>query len=244
MSPKKKIKSLDELKKLQIGPKDDYLEKLMAKGKKAAEKKAAPEPEPARMTDDEELFSTAMSGVKKLDGSTSGRQVTPISRPKSPAGLGISDGPKTMKDVMQGDLDFELEFTEEYMHGFVRGLDSKTFQQLKAGSLSCEAHLDMHGLNSEQALDNLLFFIRESYLQNRRCLLIVTGRGKNSPDGRSVLKEEIQTWLTREPLRRIVLAFCTAQPRDGGAGALYVLLRKQKKQQGKVKWDKMMNWDN
>jgi len=40
-----------------------------------------------------------------------------------------------------------------------------------------------------------------------------------------------------------VLAFCTAQPKDGGAGAIYVLLRKQKKNQGKIQWDKMLNWD-
>ncbi len=243
MSPKKKMTSLDELKQLQIGPKDDYLEKLLAKSKKAAPSKNVPEQEPPQPTDEEELFSTAMQGVQKMDGATAGRQVSPRPTRNAPTSLSANDTPGSMDDVMRS-VDFELEFTEEYMHGYVRDLDSKIFQQLKAGALSCQAHLDMHGLNSEQAFDNLLFFIRESYLQNRRCLLIVTGRGKNSPGGRSVLKEEIQSWLTRDPLHRIVLAFCTAQPKDGGAGALYVLLRKQKKQQGKVKWDKMMNWDD
>lgn len=242
MSPKKKMKSLDELKKLQLGPKEDYLDKLMAKGKKAAEQKkqSAPESEPRP---EEDLFSAAMQGVQKFDGSTAGRQVAPRPAQASPTSFGAKE-PKSMAEAMQNGIDFELEYTDEYMHGYVCGLDSKIFQRLKAGSLSVEAHLDMHGLNSEQALDNLLFFARENYLQNKRTLLIVTGRGKNSPGGRSVLKQEIQSWLTREPLRRIVLAFCTAQPKDGGTGALYVLLRKQKKQQGKVQWDKMMNWDD
>lgn len=241
MSPKKKMKSLDDLKKLQIGPKDDYLEKLMAKGKQAAQSKPVPEPEPEPQPE-EDLFASAMQGVRKIDGTTSGRKVTPRPARSTAASLGNAN-PKNMAEAMKC-IDFEVEYTDEYMHGYVRGLDSKIFQRLKAGSLSVEAHLDLHGLNSDQALDNLLFFIRESYLQSRRALLIVTGRGKNSPGGRSVLKEEIQSWLTRDPLRRIVLAFCTAQPKDGGAGALYVLLRKQKKQQGKVKWDKMMNWED
>ncbi len=39
-------------------------------------------------------------------------------------------------------------------------------------------------------------------------------------------------------LRRVVLAFCTAQPAHGGAGALYVLLRKYKKSRGKIQWDR------
>jgi len=141
-------------------------------------------------------------------------------------------------------VDFELELSEEYMHGFVRGLDSKIFQQLKAGRLSAEGHLDMHGQNADQALDSLLFFMRESYLSGRRMVLVITGRGKNSPHGLGILRQELQTWLTREPLRRIVLAFCTAQPRDGGTGAVYILLRKMKKNQGKVAWDKQMNWED
>lgn len=144
---------------------------------------------------------------------------------------------------MRGDIEFELEYTEEYMYGYVRGLDIKTFQQLKSGSLSVAGHLDLHGMTSDQARDSLLFFIRESYLQGHRCVLVVTGRGRNSPGGQPILRTETETWLTKEPLRRVVLAFCTAQPKDGGAGALYVLLRKQKKTEGKVQWDRMMNWE-
>ena len=126
----------------------------------------------------------------------------------------------------------------------MRGLDSKIFQQLKAGSLSVEGHLDLHGQNAAQALDALLFFMRESYLAGKRVVLVIPGRGKNSPGGLGILRTEIQNWLTREPLRRIVLAFCTAQPRDGGTGALYVLLRKIRKSVGKVAWDKQMNWED
>jgi len=52
-----------------------------------------------------------------------------------------------------------------------------------------------------------------------------------------VLRERLQAWLTRDPFKRIVLAFCTALPKHGGAGALYVLLRKRKKD-GKINWER------
>ena len=184
-----------------------------------------------------------MQGVAQIGGS--GREVQPAPPPPIPAADDDDDADaKLMRQAMLGPVEFELELSEEYMHGYVRGLDSKIFQQLKAGRLSPEGHLDMHGQNADQALDALLFFMRESYLAGRRMVLVIPGRGKNSPHGLSILRQEIQTWLTREPLRRIVLAFCTAQPKDGGAGALYVLLRRLKKQQGKVAWDRQINWED
>jgi len=83
-----------------------------------------------------------------------------------------------------------------------------------------------------------LQFVREHYLAGKRCLLVIPGRGANSPGGVAVLKEELKAWLTRDPLKRVVLAFATALPRHGGAGALYVLLRKFKKSKGKVRFER------
>jgi DNA-nicking Smr family endonuclease len=214
------------------------LKDLKIKKKKPAV--PAPPPEPAAKAETEEdIFSQAMLGVDRL-ANQGGRQVTPPPPPPTPPEAGAADREvtATLAKFVQGELDFELESTDEYLLGHVRGLDAKLVRQLKAGTLSIEAHLDLHGLNASQAYDALLFFLRESYLQGRRVVLLVPGRGKGSPLGLGVLKQEVQHWLTREPLRRIVLAFCTALPRHGGAGALYVLLRKQKKTQGKIKWNR------
>lgn len=214
------------------------LKGLKVQKKKPVPAPPPPEPEPKTETE-EELFSQAMLGVDPLAGQ-GGRKLAPPPPPPSPPEAGSADREvaATLAKFVQGELDFELESTDEYLMGHVRGLDMKLLRQLKAGSLSVEAHLDLHGLNASQAFDALLFFLRESYLQGRRVVLLVPGRGKGSPLGLGVLKQEIQHWLTRDPLRRIVLAFCTALPRHGGAGALYVLLRKQKKSQGKVKWNR------
>jgi DNA-nicking Smr family endonuclease len=250
----KKLNSLDALAALKLeGTKPGLLAQAKAalrQGKKGQVaptkpqvKQAAPATAQEDDSQDDSIFFSAMQGVTQISGG--GRQIQPPPPPTPELPLDDADSEaKLMRQAMLGNVDFELEFSEEYMHGFVRGLDSKIFQQLKAGSLSAEGHLDLHGQNADQALDSLLFFMRESYLAGRRMVLVITGRGKNSPRGLGILRQELQTWLTREPLRRIVLAFCTAQPREGGTGAVYVLLRKQKKNQGKVAWDKQMNWED
>lgn len=247
----KKLKSLDALQALKLpGAKASFADQIKTavksagqgniKGIKATLAPKAVVPQPAEDEADEATFFNAMQGVQPMGGT--GRQVQPP--PPPPVDFDDDDDDtRLMRQAMQGSIEFDLELSDEYMHGFVRGLDSKIFQQLKAGRLSAEGHLDLHGQNADQAYDSLLFFMRESYLAGRRAVIVVPGRGKNSPNGLSVLRQEIQSWLTREPLRRIVLAFCTAQPRDGGTGALYVLLRKIRKSQGKVAWDKQMNWE-
>ena len=97
--------------------------------------------------------------------------------------------------------------------------------------------MDLHGLNSEQAFWNLVGFFRGAYYKGLRVVLIVTGRGLNSPLGVPVLKSCVQQWMMQEPFRRVVLAFCSARQEDGGTGAFYVLLRKRKKNSGKIRWD-------
>ncbi|MBN2140986.1 MAG: Smr/MutS family protein [Desulfovibrionaceae bacterium] len=238
----KKLNSLDRLKDLKIEP-----------GPKPAAK--APEPVKTRAdgpgdrgpdaADETGLFRDAMRGVTPLERDAGGRQVSdrPAPAPLQPPAPGARER-EYLDSFMRGEVEFELEFSDEYLYGFVRGLDMKIFQRLKAGALSPEAHLDLHGQNSDQARENLLFFVRESYLQGRRCLLLVTGRGRNSPGGLGIIRREIKVWLTGAPLRRVVLAFCTALPKHGGTGALYVLLRKKKKTSGKVNWDWMAGWED
>ncbi|QJB57770.1 Smr/MutS family protein [Pseudodesulfovibrio sp. zrk46] len=240
MGKKKRIKNLGDLKSLSFNKKEKKKDAYTLPYEKKASHKLE---EDRAQPDDEEIFMAAMHGVKNISGS--GRQVSPKAK-TAPAPLTIDPEERAKKDLqrfLRGDVEFELEYTDEYMYGYVRGLDIKTFQQLKAGALSVASHLDLHGMTSEQAHESLLFFIRESYMQGHRCVLVVTGRGVNSPGGQSILRRETESWLTRDPLKRAVLAFCTAQPKDGGAGAIYVLLRKQKKAEGKIIWDKMHTWE-
>ena len=231
---KKRITDLGDLKQIKFKKEKEDIYSLPYEKTNEAPKENVNPPDAPQ---EEEMFLNAMQGVKPMD-SSAGRQVAP--KPETAAQPPVSPEDEARRDLdrfMRGEIEFELEYTDEFQYGYVRGLDIKTFQQLKAGSLSVAAHLDLHGMTTDQAQESLLFFIRESYLQGHRCVLVVTGRGRNSPGGQSILRSETGTWLTKDPLRRVVLAYCTAQPKDGGAGAVYVLLRRQKKTQGKVHWD-------
>jgi DNA-nicking Smr family endonuclease len=208
-----------------------------------AKKPAAPEPA-APEEDENEVFARAMAGIQRLDGEqTGGRGVHPVAPPEASAASqadALAEGKAHLLDLVAGKVEFELTFTDEYVQGYVKDLDSKIFRQLRTGSLSPEAHLDLHGHNALQARDAVIAFIKSNYLSGKRCLLLIPGRGVNSPGGLPVLRQEIKSWLTRDPLKRVVLAFCTAQPRHGGAGALYVLLRARKKTGGKIRWETHM----
>lgn len=177
-------------------------------------------------------FAKAMAGVTPI--SKSGREVA-LEKPEKPL---VWQQGNALQDFLDGKLEFALTFTDEYMEGFVVGLDPIMMQKLRQGSFSPEAHIDLHGLNTQQAFETLRGFFKGSWYRGLRCVIVVCGRGKNSPDGIGILREKLQLWLTQEPFKRVVLAFCTAQVHDGGAGAVYVLMRKFKKK-GRIAWERM-----
>ncbi len=182
--------------------------------------------------DEAAAFLAAMGTVSPLTGS--GRDVAPTPAPGTPP----PHGEMSLQDFMDGKLEFALTFSDEYLEGHVVGLDQMILNKLRAGGLSPEAHLDLHGLNALQAFEALRGFFKGSWYKGLRTVLVVPGRGRNSPDGMGVLREKLQSWLTQDPFKRVVLAFCTAQPYDGGPGSVYVLLRKYRKK-GRIYWERM-----
>ena len=186
----------------------------------------------AEADSDASAFAAAMRQVAPLSGK--GRDVAPQPRPGTPP----PGGELGMQDVLDGKLEFALSLTGEYLEGFVVGLDEMIMNRLRAGSYSPEAHLDLHGLNAMQAFQALLNFVRQSWFKGLRTVLVVPGRGLNSPNGYGILRDRLQLWLTQDPFKRVVLAFCTAKPVDGGPGSVYVLLRKYRKK-GHIYWERM-----
>ena len=217
------------------------LPKITIKNKNQAQSQSGPRAADNEQPDAElELFARHMQGVEPLQETRRGRKI-PLNNPdpvRSSRNRQGRSGRRYLQDLIDGRVEFEIEWTKEYLQGNVRGLDPRIFRKLKSGQYSPEAHLDLHGFTTDQALIHLTLFLKDHYLSGKRCLLIIPGRGKNSPQGKGVLREEVKAWLTRDPLKRVVLAFSTAQPQHGGAGALYILLRKFKKSRGKVFWER------
>jgi DNA-nicking Smr family endonuclease len=101
----------------------------------------------------------------------------------------------------------------------------KRFFALQKGEIPWEKKLDLHGLTSSHAADKLLQCIRESTHQGLRCLLIIHGKGGRNHEEAPILKNLVNHWLSQIPQ---VLAFHSALAKDGGAGAVYVLLKRRR----------------
>jgi DNA-nicking Smr family endonuclease len=102
-------------------------------------------------------------------------------------------------------------------------IDRSSAERLKRGRQPIEGRLDLHGMTQDEAHRALAGFVRASRAVGKRCVLVITGRGAL---GGGVLRSAVPRWLAEPALRPHLLAIATAKPRDGGAGALYVMLRR------------------
>lgn len=116
----------------------------------------------------------------------------------------------------------DLETGEEL--SFCRpGVPSSTLRSLRRGSYAIKANLDLHGMTAAEAREALRSFLAESMARGIRGVRIVHGKGLRSGARGPVLKASVNRWLRQWDE---VLAFVSAPARDGGTGALYVLLRR------------------
>jgi DNA-nicking Smr family endonuclease len=134
-----------------------------------------------------------------------------------------------LRGLVEGRSAFTIQHTDEYMEGVAPGIDRRLAQRLHRGDYAIQAQLDLHGYTVDEAKELLDRFLTRAFTSGQRCVRLIHGRGKNSPDNRPVLKEYVQMWLSQGRLSRLVLAFATAPTHDGGAGAAYVLLRRATK---------------
>jgi DNA-nicking Smr family endonuclease len=137
------------------------------------------------------------------------------------------EGLRLLKEFVSGKGQFDLWNTEEYVEGTPDPEGRHWLKNLRTGHFSVQAHLDLHGATRAQARDLLENFIRHSLVEGFGCVRIVHGRGHHSEDGQAILKEHVQKWLSSRRLGRHIVAFTSARLRDGGGGALYVLLEKK-----------------
>jgi DNA-nicking Smr family endonuclease len=131
-----------------------------------------------------------------------------------------------LADLCTGEGPFDIADTDEYVEGIAEGLDRRILKRLRAGEFALQGHVDLHGKTREEAREAVARFLTASRRAGLRCVLIVHGRGNHSKDQIPVLKQSVRSWLERGQISRVVLAFTTARPHDGGAGAMYVLLRR------------------
>ena len=116
-------------------------------------------------------------------------------------------------------------------HGRAAGVDRRRAERLRRGRLPVEARLDLHGYTQGQAHSALDHFLGETQARGLRCVLVITGKGtttESATGAGGVLRAQLPRWLNEPANRARVLAFDYAQPKHGGLGAIYVLLRRKK----------------
>ena len=169
---------------------------------------------PSLSADDAALFDAAMKDVDKFAGEDG-----PGERPKPPApamprpGRAVKSSAKPARSL------------PALKPGASADVDARTLDRLKRGQLRPESRLDLHGLTQDKAHRALKRFLAQAQSSGTRCVIIITGKGRVS-EGGGVLRSQVPQWLNAPAVRPRILAFAPAQPRDGGAGALYVLLRR------------------
>jgi DNA-nicking Smr family endonuclease len=163
-----------------------------------------------------DLFRTAVEDADPMEHNRAEpyrRRPPPVPIPQ-PASLADEDMPQGLSET-------EVE-TNEFLL-FVRpGVQNRVVYDLQRGYIDAQIELDLHGLKVEVAHRVLTEFLTDCARRRVRCALIVHGKGFGSAGRQPVLKCKVNYWLR---LRGEVLAFCSATRRDGGTGAVYVLLR-------------------
>lgn len=99
-------------------------------------------------------------------------------------------------------------------------------RQVRRGSIRIDLELDLHGLTRDEAIENLERFVKGAYQRGQKGVLVITGKGNNSP-GEPVLKAAVAAWL-REAGKGMVSEFVQAPNEMGGGGAVVVFLKEKK----------------
>jgi DNA-nicking Smr family endonuclease len=188
-------------------------------------------PPPKPPTDDAEaLFLNAMGDAKRVTSDPRGH-ARPTLPPDNAAHVQVHDEDAEalleLVSLIDGTAAFDIADTGEFIEGCVEGLDTRIMRKLRTGHYAVQGpHLDLHQFNRDDARVAVEKFLFDARARRLRCVLIVHGRGHNSKDNIPVLKNLLKVWMCRGRIGRHILAFCTARPHDGGAGAIYVLLRR------------------
>jgi DNA-nicking Smr family endonuclease len=174
--------------------------------------------------DERDSFVAAMRGVRRLQFE---QRVEPTERPKPKARNSRRARAELLAESLHGPSEPSTDGIEQLGEGvaFRRStLPKRVFRDLRGGRFTIEAELDLHGLSTLNAKRELREFIVHSAKQQLGCVRVIHGKGRRSGPSGPILKGAVQHWLAQW---EEVLAFVSAQPRDGGSGALYVLLRRR-----------------
>lgn len=167
------------------------------------------------------LFQAAVVDVTPIKPVN--RALPRIQKPNPLARQSQLDERAALEQSLSDDFDAEtLLETDENLSWRRDGIGADIVRKLRRGHWVLQGQIDLHGARRHEAREQLSAFLKHCMRRHWRCVRVVHGKGHGSAGGLPVLKGKVRGWLIQ---KEEVLAFCQAQARDGGAGALIVLLR-------------------
>jgi DNA-nicking Smr family endonuclease len=167
------------------------------------------------------LFRSAVGDTRPIKKRDRIQNTTPVARPK--------------RDQRQTEQEQFIDPGLEHLSGmsiapgeklyFQHGsVNRKVMRDLRRGKYPVREEIDLHGMTGSEAIKALRDFISYSYQNQLNCVSVVHGKGLGSGSRGPVLKAGVDQWLRQWDEVR---AFCSALDRDGGTGAVYVLLKSE-----------------
>lgn len=112
------------------------------------------------------------------------------------------------------------------------GLDGSWDRKLARGTIVPDVTIDLHGMNLDTAHSRLNGGIAQALAIGARVILLITGKPRPHDEHdargerRGVIRAKMLDWLAHSPHAGQIAAVRAATPRHGGAGAVYIVLRK------------------
>lgn len=180
------------------------------------------------MTDeDENLFREQMGDVRRMKDDDRVRAGGPVrrslaqqARREAAVDAAPQGNPLTLPDRVEPLDPHDIAGRKK------AGVQEGVYRKLRLGKYEIRARLDLHRMTLTQAREAVQAFLRQAHEQGQRTVLITHGKGRHSPTP-ARLKSYVFHWMAESEL---VLAWHSAQPRHGGAGSTYVMVRKSPRQ--------------
>lgn len=209
----KKIRALDDLDFLKNMLRDERIERENAE-------RRAHELEIKRQKE-ANLFKEFLKDVKPIP-----QKNIAVLQAEKPPPLPLQkmlDDEQVLIEALSDEWDVEryLE-TDEGLSFRRNGIGQEALRKLRRGLWVVQSQIDLHGYRTDEAREAVTAFVKSCVKRDLRCVRIIHGKGLGSAGKEPVLKEKVKRWLVQKDE---VLAFCQAPPRDGGAGALLVILK-------------------
>lgn len=188
-----------------------------------------------KSTDDQQSFADAMSkhdDLKKLDRDKLAKHAPPTGPQReasasSPAASTTSTTSTSTSTSPTSQVAAPKASGPNRNSGAALALASRAeLKKLRAGKIRPQQTIDLHGFTRDNAYRRLCHEVARATTADFRCLLVIHGKGQHSSSGAVTIRDALSDWLTQPPLAQHVAGCTLAQPRDGGSGASYLLLRR------------------